>query len=575
MAAISVTGRVLSVRPRPDGRFGVTLGPGPDCYWYVAYEPPDLGQEIRVHAERWVKRPVATGATQGTLTLLMDADAESTGERPRRVVAPQWAERAQVSMGRPLFRYQVEGAAWLAQCLAAGRGAILADEPGAGKSAQAIAALFATGMLPAIIVCPASLKKNWERELGWSAYSPRVELISKREGFIAEADVYVINYELIRHREQQLAELGARAIVFDEAHELKEPRARLMHRASVGTRLADWIGRPILLTGTPMLNRPSELWRLLRIVEPHQWPKFEEFYQRYCKAPEEDELEPRPDQRIITSVGRAEHLDELKARVQPVMLRRLKSEVLPDLPPRSRRSVLVQLDTYDMAEYRAAEANVVAWLRAQGSWQLASRAQKTEALVKLTYLRRLAALGKLRSAVPEYIQRWFDRTEREPLVIFGFHRDVLRGSDGRGGVMAICMALGLRIASITGTDSGERRQEEVDRFQDGDADVFIAPIKSAGVGLNLHRASETLFLERVWVPALLVQAEERTHRIGQDRPVTATYLDAADTIDERMAVVLGDKHALVSKVLDDVDTEASAFGTVLDVLDLYAQETTT
>lgn len=549
---MKVTGRVLLVRPREDGRFGVTLGPGPDCTWYVTDSPPNLGSEVTVDARGASTRPIeGANGRKGSMTVLIGAKQQILASPyATRVVAPEWVARVEEAMFRPLLGYQVTGSAWLAQRLAAGQGSILADEPGTGKTTQTIAAICATGCFPAIVVCPSSVKLNWEKEIKYAVRRPTVQVVRGRSGPIGQADVSILNYALLKGREQQIQELHPKVIVFDEAHELKEPRAAHSHRASIATRLAAWIRRVILLTGSPLMNNVTELWRLLHMIDPQEWQFFDDFEMRYCKPQEDDTKNAK---RIVTARGRAEHLDELQTRVQPLLLRRRKSEVQKDLPSMSRRSVLVDLDENDRAHYVAAERDVVAWLRKFGHDERARKAALTIGLAKLTMLRRIAAIGKMRHAVPEYLKAWFAAPDAQPLVIFAYHRVVLDG------LFPLCAHLGLKTVGIGGDEDINARQRAVDTFQEGRAQVFICPIKAGGVGINLHRAADSLILERDWSPKRMSQAEERLHRLGQTRPVVATYLDAARTVDEHVAEVLQAKETLIDHVIDGgaADTEAT------------------
>lgn len=556
----SATGRVMSVKPRADGSFAVVLGPPPSMYWYVASAPPALGSQVSVTATHASEKPIQAGGRQGTMTVLYGAKQEvAPSGYATRMVAPAWVQRVEDAMFRPLLPYQVTGAAWLAQRLSEKRGSVLADDPGLGKSAQAIAAITATGSFPAVVVCPATVKVNWLREFRYSMSRPRVQIVKGRSGALANADVFVLNYSLLKSREQQVQELHAKAIVFDEAHELKEPRAPHSHRASIASRLAAWTKSVILLTGSPLMNNPSELWRLMHMCEPQDWQFFDDFEMRYLRAPAADE--PDTGKRIVTSRGRAEHLDELHARVQPLMLRRRKSEIQSDLPDKSRRSVLVDIDANDRASYQAAERDVIAWLRRIGQDDKAQRAARTMGLAKLTMLRRLAAIGKMRHAVPEYLKVWFDRTDPQPLVIFAYHRVVLDA------LFPMCAHLGLRVTGIGGDEDVAVRQRSIDAFQEGRADVFVCPIKAGGVGITLHRASDSLILERDWSPARMLQVEDRLHRIGQSKPVVITYLDAADTVDEHIAEVLTAKQVLIDHVIDGgADTGALASIETIDAV---------
>jgi SWI/SNF-related matrix-associated actin-dependent regulator of chromatin subfamily A-like protein 1 len=565
-ATIAINGHVLAVTQRSDGDYGVLIGPGPRVYWFRTTDPPKLGTEVALSGRVASKEQITFGGIQGTIVIVDEAALQFHAPAyAHRVVAPEWTERVEKSMTRPLYRYQVEGAAWLASRVAAGKGAILADEPGLGKTTQTIAALAATRLYPSVLVCPTSIKLNWAREFQWAVRPPTITLIERRKGPIDIADVTIVNYELLLHREAQLGQILARSIVFDEAHLLKEALPpTLTHRASIGTRLANWFGRAILLTGTPISNRPRDLWRLLHMVDPEQWPKFADFELRYCRAPSEDEdLVGRQTRRIVTGSGRVERLDELHARIQPVLLRRLKSEVLSDLPAKSRRSLLISLDPVDMRAYQDAENDFLAWLRAQGSNDEARRAALAQSIVKLTALRRLAANAKMRTAVPDYLAQWFDR-KAEPLVAFAYHADVLAA------LHHLCSRqLRLRVASIGSRDDVRKRQAAVDAFQDGQCDIFIAPITCAGVGINLHRAADAIFIERLWTPYQMTQAEDRVHRIGSTRPVTITYFDAAGTVDERLADVLSAKQQLIDHMLDEKNSVADATTTIISVLDRY------
>ena len=536
-------GRVIAVRPRSEGGFGVTIGPAPDLYWFTVKEPPKLGQLLSVRAVRAKRKSIGGADLAGSITLLdgvamkVVPDAYAT-----RVVAPAWLARVQKVMRRPLYRYQAEGAAWLCSQIASGTGAILGDEPGLGKTAQAVAAIGATNAFPAIVVCPASVKEHWAREFALANNAPKVTIIDGVRGRFARAHVYVINYDLLRAREQHLRQIKPRLYVLDEAQKVNNPKpGSRTHRAAVITRLVRGTTGGILLTGSPIEHRPAELWRLLHLVDRYRWRDYDEYHQRYCiRAPLEENTKS-----VRTGAGCVERVDELHALVEPHMLRRLKHQVLVDLPRKSRRSILLRLSDRDMSHYRRAEKDVVAWLRALGHGERARRAARAKSIVKFTMLRRVAALAKLRSAVPEYLSMWFGRRVAEPLVIFGYHRDVMLG------VMQICRKLGVRISGIGGGESSAKRQRQVDAFNAGLADVFLAPIKAAGLGLNLQRASEALVLERVFSPQQMSQAEDRLHRIGQDRPVTITYLDAAGTVDQRLATILSEKQRLINAVIDD------------------------
>ncbi len=551
MTGVNIKARVVGVRPREDGSFGITLGPGPEViYWFITRDPPKLGELVEIDNAELYQTELKTNIGKSLVTIIEGGKMKVFSDRfARRVVAKEWMVRSCSVMKRPLYPYQIEGAGWLASRLAAGRGAILGDDPGLGKTSQVIAALGATLAFPVIVVCPSSVKKNWEREFRYLRADLTIKILYGSKGKISKANVIIVNYDVLKQREAQLSMVGARTIVFDEGHALKEPSPSASHRAAVATRIAHRIGRAIITTGTPILNRPSELWRLLHIVDPKSWKSFLNFKERYCVNPT-DEIEEVS--KLVTEHGQVVRLEELSAFVEPLMLRRIKSHVLQDLPEKSRRSVLVELEEFDRKNYEQAEKDVIKWLDAIGSSARARAAARGQAVVKLTMLRRIAAIGKLRKAVREYLESWFDRNESAPLVIFAYHKEVVSG------VKIICDRIGARVCGISGATKEKDRNEAVERFQSGGADVFIGSIQAAGQGINLQRASDVLILERMWTPALMTQAEDRCHRIGQSRPVSVTYMDADNTVDTYIAEVIESKQRLIDGAIDGVVDEDSA-----------------
>jgi len=541
---VTVKARVVRVRPRHDGTFGITLGTGPGFFWFWSKEAPKLGQLVVIERAESKELKVHSGK----VTILQGGKMHIEPDRyARRVVFPQWINRVSAVVRRPLYPYQQEGAAWLAGRLMVNKGSILGDDPGLGKTITVLAAVLATKKLPAIIVCPPSVKRNWAKEVMYLKAKLRVAIVSGKHGAIPSAHIIIVNYDILRTRESQFKKLKAKCIIFDEAHLLKEPQPKSKrHRARVASRIAKHIGVVVHLTGTPILNKPQELWRLLHMVDPEEWPEYSIYRKRYCGYPKKLE---NPGVSVFTSHGQAKHIDELRALVDPCLLRRLKKDVLREqLPPKERRVITIDLEPFDLIHYKAAEKDVVEWLRKVSTDKRARQAARCQAIVKLTMLRRIAAVGKLRKAVGRYITTWF-KTKRRPLVVFAYHRKVAEG------VRQICKKRGISFVSIRGSDNDEKRQKAVDEFQRGNASLFIAPLKSAGVGINLHRASDVLCLERLWTPKLMDQAEDRCHRIGQTRKVIVTYMDARATVDEHISRVSMSKQIVIDKIVDDATEE--------------------
>jgi hypothetical protein len=209
-------------------------------------------------------------------------------------------------------------------------------------------------------------------------------------------------------------------------------------------------------------------------------------------------------------------------------------------------------------EYRAAASDFLAWVRQRGGPQAAMRAARAEVIARLTTLRRLAGLGKVPVTI-ERAERHLRDTGR-PLIIMGHHEEALDS------IESALSTLGFRVGTITGKVTGKARQRAVDEFQSGlpttkppekrkYLDVLVCSITAAGVGLTLTRAQDMIIFERVWRPFDLVQAEDRIHRYGQENKVVITYIDAAGTIDDKLAALLAEKAETAGQVLDGVNLD--------------------
>jgi SNF2 family DNA or RNA helicase len=426
------------------------------------------------------------------------------------------------------------------------RRAFLADEQGLGKTIEALAAIEAAGAYPAVVVCPASLKLNWLRELEhWlpqrtaRALSGNGSATSSNDvARPSAADVTVVNYDIVAARLDELCALSPRALVLDESHYCKNAAAK---RTQAVQRLSVSVpsdGLILALTGTPVTNRPAELISQLRILgRLADFGSGVRFSERFR--------------------GADAHLRlhwHLRSRC---FVRRLKADVLPQLPAKTRAIVPVELD--NEAEYRLAERDLVAWLRSQplDLRELDAKvaaALRAERLVRLNALKLLAARGKLHAALG-WIHDFCSSGER--LVVFAGHREVQRAVLSR-----FPTAL-----HILGEDTPTSRDAALQAFQAPDANggnqLIVCSIEVAGHGLTLTRSSNVVFLELAWTPAKHDQAEDRCHRIGQQDAVNAYYLLAADTIDETISTLLERKRAVIGAVTDG---RAEDEGGVLDAL---------
>ena len=421
--------------------------------------------------------------------------------------------------------------------LLARRRAFLADEQGLGKTIEALAAIEADGAYPAVVVCPASLKLNWMREIERWLPQRSVRLLSGTAAAAAgkpveatgaaatPAELTLVNYDIVAARLQELCALRPRALVLDESHYCKNAAAK---RTQAVQRLSTVVprgGLVLALSGTPVTNRPAELISQLRILgRLEDFGSGARFGQRFR--------------------GADAHLRlhwHLRARC---FARRLKADVLPQLPAKTRAIVPVELD--NEAEYRLAERDLVAWLRSQplDLRELDAKvaaALRAERLVRCNALKLLAARGKLHAALA-WIHDFCSSGER--LVVFAGHRQIQR---------AVCARFPAAL-HILGEDSALARDRALQAFQAADAgecnQLLVCSTDVAGHGLTLTRSSNVAFLELAWTPAKHDQAEDRCHRIGQQDAVNAYYLLAADTIDETISTLLERKRAVIGAVTD-------------------------
>jgi hypothetical protein len=488
---------------------------------------PELDEFLAAH-DVWID--------PGTLPVLQEVREQHS--RAAGLVALSAATDAPLlvrGLGGELKPFQRAGVRYLL----AQRRAFLSDEQGLGKTIEAIATLEADGAYPAIVVCPASLKLNWLRELERWLPGRSVQALAGGGGGapIPDADVTVVNYEIVAPRLETLRALGPRALVLDESHYCKNAAAK---RTRAVQRLAAAVpgaGLILALTGTPVLNRPAELISQLRILgRLADFGSGVQFGKRFR--------------------GTDAHLRlhwHLRARC---FVRRLKADVLPQLPAKTRAIVPVELD--NEPEYRLAERDVVAWLQSQplDLRELDAKvaaALRAERLVRLNALKLLAARGKLHAALG-----WIHDfcTSGERLVVFAHHREIQRAVLGRfPGAL-----------HILGSDTPAARDRALRDFQAPDADgnqLIVCSIEVAGQGLTLTRSSNVVFLELDWTPAKHDQAEDRCHRIGQEDAVNASYLLAAGTVDETISTLLERKRAVIGAVTDGREDDEDG---VLDAL---------
>lgn len=452
----------------------------------------------------------------------------------RSVERPQMPDFSPIKM--PLKDYQKQG---VARLLGMETGGILADEQGLGKTAQAIAWAELSGFSKICVVCPASLKANWRREIEqWTGQTNCCILAGKTQTkeqaqALTEGRWIIINYDILAAWVPALSSVGVQAFIFDEAQALKNEQSK---RTKAAQKIAK--GRKtLMLSGTPCENRPAEFFPIIRMIDALLFPSKTKFYERYCDL-------------HLNSAGFMDHsgasnTQELhKILSDTIMIRRKKKEVLAELPDKQRALVPVLLPISALREYVNAEKDFVSWLTQNKPKKGAARKKqlKAQAMIKIDVLKRIAALAKLPMII-DWIKTYLENEQK--LVVFASHKDVIR---------ALAQEFGESAVVVDGSVPAEKRQALCDAFQnDSKVKLFIGNIKAAGTGLTLTAAKDTLTVEFAWTATAHDQCEDRVHRIGQKNAVMAYYILAEGTIEEKIIRMLDSKRAIITQVLDGRD----------------------
>jgi len=425
------------------------------------------------------------------------------------------------------FPFQRDGITFLASRKAA----LLADDMGLGKSVQTIGFLnYLTAFRSCLIVCPASLKTNWAREFDrWLCDKNRS--ISVSTGAESKndlgADIVIINYDLLWKFHSVLSRRRWEVIVCDEGHYLKNPKAR---RTKIAMDLASRAERRILLTGTPVLSRPSELWSLLNILDPIRWPNFYRFAHRYCA--------PVRTQWGWDFTGASNQRELAEMLRGGLMLRRLKKEVLPQLPIVTRQIIALSVDTSPLLWTLTCK---VAELYGFDPYNPPFRIDPEKIPFELiSEIRRETGALKAEVALDFIRDQTMDYGQKT--VIFAHHLDLLK---------SLYEAFKETSVLVTGETPLFSRQKAVDAFQNDIAiQYFIASTRAMGQGITLTASSHVIFVEADWVPSILDQAEARLHRIGQRSNVLVQYLVLAGTLDERILAAVQEKRTVINEIIE-------------------------
>lgn len=420
-----------------------------------------------------------------------------------------------------LYKYQVEGIEKLFSMITQRdeRAAMLCDPPGAGKTPQAIGLLNRLNGKKALVICPASLKENWAREIKkWSKYPLSTQVVNSSSEKLDGSDIVIISYSLATRMYEELLKHTYDLLVCDESHLLKSASSQVSRIVLV--ILWARCRYRLLMTGTPLPNgRAVEAYTCFSRCSFQHFLSWSSFKDRYC-------IEERT--RWGVTYPHSKNLTELRELSKAFMVRRTKEEVLGELPGLVRQNIYIRLPELDV-------------FNAQDGIDVDAIVEAVENGVPLesehiTTVRRKLAMLK----APFIIQAILDALDEvEQIVVFVHHRELYEHL-----MSNISDAVG-----INGLTHPTERQQNVDTFQRKEARVFIASLKAANTGLTLTSAHTLLMAEYDWVPSTNEQAEGRIYRVTQNEICRVKYLVAAESLDEKVLTVLQRKQRQIEKAL--------------------------
>ena len=475
----------------------------------------------------------------------LDADAGWREQQERLRDADAFEPALPSTLRAELRPYQHDGFRWLARLARWGAGACLADDMGLGKTVQALALLLDRAPDgPALVVAPTSVVANWLDEarrftptLNVISYTGAASSRSQRLESLGPFDVVVTTYGLLQNDVDTLGAIDWHSAVLDEAQAIKNPatrRARAARAVRARFRLAT--------TGTPIQNNLMDLYSLFGFINPGLLGSTEHYRRHFANPVERDE----------DPAARA----RLRRLIAPFVLRRLKTEVLDDLPPRTEITLHVELSQAEAALYEALRRRAMDDLESLMAEGPGAGEGRLEILAHLTRLRLACcnpALVQDAGAPPSSKLATFAETleellaNRHKVLVFSQFVKHLKL------IEAYLADAGIAWQYLDGSTPAKARAERIAAFQAGQGDVFLISLRAGGVGLNLTAADYVVHMDPWWNPAAEDQASDRAHRIGQTRPVTIYRLVAKGTIEEQIVALHHRKRDLAERLLEGTD----------------------
>ena len=501
-----------------------------------------FGEEGRAEGEIQV-HPLATLALEELTRQAQTTVDEGWSQRLQAISeAQEFVPAVPSTLQAELRDYQVEGFIWMIRLGTIGIGACLADDMGLGKTLQSLAAiLYFAGKGPTLVVAPTSVCMNWEQEVNRFAPTLKLKMFTgqDRQGVIeglGPYDLLVTSYTLLQQEVELLEQVEWQCIALDEAQAIKNAATK---RSKAAKRLRAKFR--LITTGTPIENHLGELWNLFSFINPGLLGTYKQFNSRFGIP-----IEKHHD--------RSARL-KLKKLIRPFMLRRIKSQVLEELPPRTEITMQVEMSSEEMKFYEA--------LRQHAIENIEGNAEKTG-----RHLRILAEIMRLRRACchPRLISDEIEIPSTKLSVFAEIVEELLASrhkalvfSQFTGHLALIREFLddqGIVYKYLDGTTPSKERQRQVEGFQAGEGDLFLISLKAGGLGLNLTAADYVIHMDPWWNPAVEDQAADRAHRIGQKRPVTVYRLVTVGTIEEKIVRLHQEKRDLANSLLEGSDVSA-------------------
>jgi len=440
-------------------------------------------------------------------------------------------EKVEIDYSKYSHRPPLEHQKIAVEKLAGSKRFILADDMGLGKTTSTILAALETGAKKILIVCPASLKINWQREI--ENYSDRPVFIAEGKKFSTEHDFVIVNYDILKNfhdsdpkkkDESLLSQSGFELVILDEAHMISNVQAQ---RTKIINSFAKKVDRVWLLTGTPMTSRPMNYYNLLNLIESPVAQNWKAYAIRYCQG-----FQFTAGKRKVWNVMGASNLEELRDRTSKQILRRLKEEVL-DLPDKIITPVYLRLKS---KEYEDLMGEYYEWYDKNPD----ESSSLTVQFSKLMKVRKVIANEKTKQTI-DFAENILEQGKK--VIIFTNFTDTLQ---------TIYQHFGKQAVYLDGSCSNSMRQQSVDSFQNDDKiRVFVGNLKAAGVGLTLTAAEVVIMNDLSFVPAEHAQAEDRAYRYGQKSNVLVYYPLFENTIEGAIYDILNKKKRIINTVMGD------------------------